>query len=50
MSGDGNDVILEESDDDEANEPITTVEPSNEWSDMRMNLAGHMYNEWRHHG
>ena len=48
MPDDGNDVILEESDDDEANESITTVEPSDEWSDMRMNLAGHMYNEWRH--
>ncbi|TXG74232.1 hypothetical protein EZV62_002811 [Acer yangbiense] len=42
MPDDGNDVILEESDDDEANESITTVEPSDEWSDMRMNLAGHI--------
>ncbi|KAK3221951.1 hypothetical protein Dsin_008976 [Dipteronia sinensis] len=48
MSSDGNDVILEESDDDEANDLITTVGPYDEWSDMRMNLAGHMYNEWRH--
>ncbi|KAK2652572.1 hypothetical protein Ddye_012428 [Dipteronia dyeriana] len=46
MPDDRNDVILEESD-DEADESITTVEPSDEWSDMRMNLAGHMYNEWR---
>ncbi|TXG61304.1 hypothetical protein EZV62_012667 [Acer yangbiense] len=37
-----------QSDDHEANESITSVEPSNEWSAMRMTLAGHMYNEWRH--
>ncbi|TXG62851.1 hypothetical protein EZV62_009845 [Acer yangbiense] len=42
MSDDGNDVILEESDDDEANESITSVEPSDEWSAMRMTLAGHI--------
>ncbi|KAK2644417.1 hypothetical protein Ddye_019612 [Dipteronia dyeriana] len=42
MPDDGNDVILEESD-DEADESITTVEPSDEWSDMRMNLAGHIW-------
>ncbi|KAK4839584.1 hypothetical protein QYF36_023017 [Acer negundo] len=45
MPDDGNDVILEESDDDEANESITIVEPSDEWSDMRMKLAGHMTEE-----
>ncbi|KAK3230195.1 hypothetical protein Dsin_002076 [Dipteronia sinensis] len=42
MHDDGNDVILEVSDDDEVNELITTVEPSDEWSDMRMNFAGHI--------
>ncbi|KAK2635094.1 hypothetical protein Ddye_029886 [Dipteronia dyeriana] len=42
MSYDGDNVILEESDDDEADESITTVEPSDQWSDMRMNLARHM--------
>ena len=49
MPDDGNDLILEESDgDDEVHESITSVEPSDEWSAMRMTLAGHMYNEWRH--
>ena len=49
MPDDGNDLILEESDDDdEVNESITSVEPSDEWSAMRMTLAGHMYTEWRH--
>ncbi|KAK2647974.1 hypothetical protein Ddye_015463 [Dipteronia dyeriana] len=42
MPDDGNDVILEKSDDDEANKSITNVVPSDEWSDKRMNLAGHI--------
>ncbi|KAK2653535.1 hypothetical protein Ddye_013391 [Dipteronia dyeriana] len=41
MPDDGNDIILEESD-DEDDESITIVEPSDEWSDMRMDLAGHI--------
>ncbi|KAK2665838.1 hypothetical protein Ddye_004412 [Dipteronia dyeriana] len=41
MLDDGNDIILEESD-DEDNESTTTVEPSDELSDMRLYLAGHI--------
>ncbi|KAL5549428.1 hypothetical protein UlMin_004659 [Ulmus minor] len=49
MLDDEADLTLDESDDEdnEVNESITSIEPSNKWSAWRLTLAQHMFNEWR---
>ena len=32
---------------DEYDDPISTIEPSDEWNAWRTSLANEMYNEWR---
>ncbi|KAL5564341.1 hypothetical protein UlMin_027505 [Ulmus minor] len=49
MRDDEADLTLDESDDEdnEVNESITSIEPSDEWSAWRLTLAQRMFNEWR---